>query len=80
MSKIFCHICYSETSEELICDKCEKYYCEECSYTFTIHYQYEGSQCYYCSDQRRKNPVNMIQLRRENLVKILFDGTDLSQM
>jgi hypothetical protein len=37
MQKIHCHICYSlNTDEDFICDKCREYYCEDCSYTFTI--------------------------------------------
>lgn len=77
MNKLYCHICYEPTSEEFICDKCDEYYCEGCSYTFSLHYQYEGSLCYYCSDQKRKTPLEKSTIR-ENKLKILFDGTDLS--
>ncbi len=68
MTKI-CYICYSQTEPEFICDKCEQFYCEDCSYTFTIHYQYEGSQCYWCSDQCRKKPLNLRNSKIDYIIK-----------
>lgn len=54
----YCHICYSlNTDDDFICDRCDQYYCEDCSYTFTLHYQLEGNRCYWCSDQKRKKPL-----------------------
>jgi hypothetical protein len=55
-----CHICLSDDifiseNEPLICDRCEQYYCYDCSYTYTIHYQYEGLQCYHSSRSSKKN-------------------------
>jgi hypothetical protein len=71
MQKIHCHICYSlDIDEDFICDRCEEYYCEDCSYTFTIHYQYEGSLCYYCSDQKRRKPLTK-ELKRHLKIKYL---------
>ena len=63
MSEKLCHICLSdnifyEENEPLICDMCDEYYCEDCSYTFTIHYQHEGMRCYQCADQSRRKPLN----------------------
>jgi len=63
MSELICHICLSDDiwiddNEPLICDSCGEYYCYECSYTYTIHYQYEGSKCYQCADQSRRTPLN----------------------
>ena len=54
-----CHICYStNTDDDFICDRCGEHYCEDCSYSFTLHYQYEVSLCYWCSVQNRKTPLN----------------------
>lgn len=51
-----CHICYSTKDIiEVVCDRCEEAYCYECSYTYSIHYQYEGNLCYLCADQSRRN-------------------------
>ena len=55
MLETHCHICYSTNVEDImICDICEKIYCEDCSYTFTLHYQHQGSRCYQCADQNRR--------------------------
>jgi len=63
MNEKICHICLSDNifydeNEALICDKCDEYYCEDCSYTFSLHFQYEGSMCYQCADQSRRKPLN----------------------
>lgn len=68
----YCHICYSlKVDDEFICDKCDNYYCEGCSYAYTIHFQYEGGLCYYCSDQKRKKPLSKEDIR-DNKMIILF--------
>lgn len=71
MSDIRCHICFGKTYEDFLCDRCEEYYCEDCSYTFTLHYQYEGSLCYWCSDQKRKKPLFKSEVREKKLTYIL---------
>lgn len=71
MSDIRCHICFGKTDEDFLCDRCEEYYCEDCSYTFTLHYQYEGSLCYWCSDQKRKKPLVNSEVREKKLTYIL---------
>jgi len=43
---------------ELICDRCEEIYCEDCSYTFSLHYQHQGSRCYHCADQSRRTKLD----------------------
>lgn len=59
-----CHICLSDNiiddgdGTPLTCDKCGEFYCEECSYTFSIHFQYQGSLCYHCANQSRRAPLN----------------------
>lgn len=58
-----CHICLSDDvkvddDQPLICDRCGEIYCYDCSYTFTLHYDYQGSLCYRCSGQQRKTPLN----------------------
>lgn len=67
MNDILCHICYVPTEEEMLCDKCDQHYCEDCSYTFTIHVQYEGGLCHWCSDQRRRKPITKSEIRQNKL-------------
>ena len=70
---IYCHICYSKNvEEEFICDRFGEYYCEECSYTYTIHFQYEGALCYWCSDQNRKKLLTKDMIR-ENKISLFID-------
>jgi hypothetical protein len=72
MSKIHCHICYStNVDEDFICDKCDQYYCEDCSYTFSLHYQHEGARCYWCSDQNRKKPLTKQEIRHNKLLLLI---------
>jgi hypothetical protein len=63
MKENICYICFSDDVEcddgYLICDRCDEIYCYECSYTYTIHFQYRGSLCYHCSNQRRRTPLNI---------------------
>lgn len=69
---IHCYICYSRNvEEEFVCDRCGEYYCEECSYTYTPHFQYEGSLCYWCSDQRRRKSLTKDMIR-ENKINLLI--------
>ena len=51
-----CYICYSSNVEPdiMVCDTCDQIYCEDCSYTFSLHYQYQGARCYNCADQSRR--------------------------
>ena len=66
-----CHICYSPVVEEdMVCDRCEEIYCHDCSYTFLLHYQYEGSLCFWCSDQDRRKPLTKNDIR-ENKIRLL---------
>ena len=70
---IYCHICYStNVDEDFICDTCDQHYCEECSYTFTLHYQHEGPRCYWCADQGRRKPLSKADIRN-NKLKMIFD-------
>jgi len=73
MEKI-CHICLSddifyEENEPLICDRCEEYYCYECSYTYSIHYQHEGMRCYQCAYQNRRKPLNKRDFKIDYILK-----------
>lgn len=69
--KHYCHICYSETEPEFICEICDEYYCDQCSYIYTIHYQYQGSLCYECSVQNRLNKLDKNKIRENKLNYIL---------
>lgn len=56
---IYCHICYTQDVDpDFICDKCDEHYCYDCSYTFSLHYQHEGSRCYECADQSRRTRLD----------------------
>ena len=72
MDEQICHICYSKDiicdDEPMICDRCDEYYCYDCSYAFTLHFEYYGSMCYHCSNQNRKVPLN----RREAKINYLL--------
>jgi hypothetical protein len=68
MNKLHCHICFSSNIDQnMVCDICEQYYCEECSYTFTIHYQHQGARCFQCSDQQRIKPLSKENIRNNKL-------------
>jgi hypothetical protein len=70
-----CYICYSSNIDDHnICDRCDNYYCDDCSYIFTYHHQYEGSECHYCSEQQRKVPGNLKMIRRDNLINNIING------
>ena len=67
----YCYICYTENVDpEWICDICGENYCEDCSYTFSIHFQYQGSRCYLCSNQMRRNPLPPIEVLRERKINL----------
>ena len=68
-----CYICYSKnTDEDFICDRCDKYYCEDCSYTYSSHFQYEGSLCYWCSGQKRRKTLLKSDILN-NKIKIILN-------
>lgn len=64
----FCYICYSKTDDDYICDRCDEHYCYDCSYTFSLHYQHQGSRCYYCADQSRRDQLTKEDKRNNLLV------------
>lgn len=72
MEEVYCYICSKVTHDELICDTCDRHYCEDCSYSYTLHYQYEGCQCYSCADQSRLKPLKKEEVR-DNILKIILD-------
>jgi hypothetical protein len=68
-----CHICYSSrVDDDFICDVCDNYYCEDCSYTFTLHYQHQGPRCHFCSDQNRLKLLTK-EMIRDNKIKLLIN-------
>ncbi len=68
-----CHICYEFEDELFICDKCENFYCYECSYSYTIHYQYEGQLCCFCADQFRRKMLTITELRDRKIKLYLHE-------
>jgi hypothetical protein len=68
-----CHICYTANVEPdiMVCDICDGVYCEDCSYTFSIHYQHQGARCFRCSDQKRLKPLSMETIR-DNKLKLFI--------
>ena len=71
--KKHCYICYSDnTDDDFICDTCNEYYCEDCSYTFSLHYQHQGTRCYFCADQRRRKELDK-SIIRENKIKLFLN-------
>lgn len=45
-----CHLCGKETEIDFVCEKCEEFYCEDCSAKYTIHTQIDYSCCESCSN------------------------------
>jgi hypothetical protein len=43
-----CHCCGYETELEMVCEKCDDFYCENCSAPFTIHTQIDYNCCESC--------------------------------
>jgi len=71
-----CYICYNRYIEEdSVCDICGNYYCEECSYIFSLHYPFQGSRCYLCADQRRLTTLTE-DIKRNNKIKLIIDDDD----
>jgi hypothetical protein len=71
----YCYICYSTLVEDwAICDICSEYYCDDCSYTFSIHYQNYNPRCFYCSEQYRREKLTK-ELIRENKIKIFNENS-----
>lgn len=69
MEKLHCYICSSlNTEEEMVCDICGQNYCEDCSYTFSIHYQFQGARCYSCADQRRRVPMSVREMKINSIL------------
>lgn len=66
----YCEICNGLTDPEWICDNCERYFCEYCSYTFSLHYQFQGNRCYQCADQSRR--TSLIPDLRDNSIRYIF--------
>lgn len=66
-----CHICYSTKVEDCVCDRCEQHYCYDCSYTFSPHYQHQGSRCYPCANQSRREKLDKSIIRENKLKTIL---------
>ena len=74
MGNIYCHICYDETDPEFVCDTCGEYYCEQCSYIYSLHYQHQGARCYICSGQNRLRPLDKEKVRERKINIILENG------
>ncbi len=49
----------------------DEVYCEDCSYTFSIHYQHEGARCFRCSEQKRLKPLSKETIR-DNKLKLFL--------
>lgn len=67
----YCYICYGITEPNMICDRCDNLYCDECSYSFTQHYQFHGARCFECSGQSRLNPLFKNIYRKNRIDSIL---------
>ena len=68
----YCYICYGLTEPEFLCDRCDNYYCEDCTYIFSPHYQFQGARCYKCADQHRITPLDKVKVR-DNKVRFSLD-------
>ena len=69
-----CYICYTMVlgTDIMVCDTCDEIYCEDCSYTFSLHYQHQGSRCHSCADQRRRKILTK-EVIRDNKIKLFLD-------
>lgn len=66
-----CYICYysSENEDEIfICENCDEYYCEDCSYLYANEYSPQGNFCYHYLDQNVRTKNELIYLRRKNTI------------
>jgi len=70
-----CNICYTTENidDHNICDVCDCVYCNDCSYSFTIHYQYYGAKCYLCADQSRRIRLT-VETKRDNKIKLITEN------
>jgi hypothetical protein len=68
----YCYICYGLTEPEFLCDSCDNYYCEDCTYIFSPHYQFQGARCYKCADQYRITPLIKNEVR-DNKIRFFSD-------
>jgi hypothetical protein len=75
---VYCYICFKITDKYLLCDMCDKYYCEDCSYRFSLHYQHQGARCYECADQDRIKPLRKIDIRNNKIES--FIGKKISNI
>lgn len=74
----YCWICYRFPIDiNHLCDRCDNYYCEDCSYIFGIHYQHEGNRCYSCADQSRLKELTKEE-RRNNKLKLILNEIKFS--
>lgn len=69
-----CYICLSDDiyyggDLPFVCDRCNEYYCHDCAYSFTLHFQYYGMLCYHCSDQSRIKPLNIRDYKIDYILK-----------
>lgn len=69
--KYYCHICGAETDVEYLCDSCDNYYCDTCSYVFT-QFNSEGNYCHECANQPRRKKLTIDEIR-DNKLKQLLD-------
>ena len=67
-----CYICFRITDEYHLCDTCDRHYCEDCSYRYSLHYQHQGSRCYECADQSRMKPLTKLDIRN-NKIELLIN-------
>lgn len=67
MINCYCYICYRYTDFDFLCDTCDSYYCDDCSYTFSLHYQHQGCRCYSCADQRRREKMDVVKVRNNKI-------------
>lgn len=46
-----CHICGRDTEREWVCDRCNEFYCDNCSAPFTLHNQIDYPCCESCNQE-----------------------------
>jgi hypothetical protein len=44
-----CHLCGTETELEWVCEKCDEFYCDNCSANYTFHSPIDYNCCKGCS-------------------------------
>jgi hypothetical protein len=76
-----CYICHSPLQDLYICDRCEEYYCENCSYSYTLNYQFQGSRCYACAGQDRRYKLSIEEIDRNGALIIqIFRNKQLEKL